>query len=43
MWSKRESAMRVRMGDMADNIIAKAHDLVLLEVSAQGVFEKRVR
>ena len=32
MWSERETAMRVRMGDMVDRIDAKAHDLAPLEV-----------
>ena len=32
MWGERESAMRCRMGEMADAINAKAHDLVPLQV-----------
>ena len=32
MWSDREKALRVRMGNMADRIDAKAHDLAPLEV-----------
>ena len=32
MWSEREWAMRSRMGEMADAISAKAHDLVPLEL-----------
>ena len=33
MWSEKEQAMRVRMGDMVDKIDAKAHDLAPLEGS----------
>ena len=32
MWSNRETAMRVRMGETVDKINAKAHDLAPLEV-----------
>ena len=32
MWSERETAMRVRMGEMVDKLDAKAHDLAPLEV-----------